>query len=80
MAHRLATRAGRKLSAQRKQTIEPVFGIIPSTGSGSRGKAALGFRRFSLRGLCKVRTEWTLVTLSDNLQRLFHMGAPLAAA
>ena len=71
MAHRLATRAGRKLYAQRKQTIEPVFGII---------KAALGFRRFSLRGLPKVRTEWTLVTLAYNLKRLFHLGADLAAA
>jgi transposase len=71
MAHRLATRAGRKLYAQRKQTIEPVFGII---------KAAMGFRRFSLRGLGKVRTEWTLVTLAYNLKRLFHMRANLAAA
>ena len=71
MEHRLATRAGRKLYAQRKQTIEPVFGII---------KAALGFRRFSLRGLTKVRTEWTLVTLAYNLKRLFHLGADLAAA
>jgi transposase len=71
MAHRLATQAGRKLYAQRKQTIEPVFGII---------KAAMGFRRFSLRGLFKVRTEWTLVTLAYNLKRLFHAGADLAAA
>jgi transposase len=71
MVHRLATRAGRKLYAQRKQTIEPVFGII---------KAALGFRRCSLRGLQKVRTEWTLVTLAYNLKRLFHVGAELAAA
>jgi hypothetical protein len=71
MAHRLATRAGRKLYAQRKQTIEPVFGII---------KAAMGFRRFRLRGLAKVRTEWTLVTLAYNLKRLFHVGADLAAA
>lgn len=71
MAHRLATRAGRTLYAQRKQTIEPVFGII---------KAALGFRRFRLRGLTKVRTEWTLVTLAYNLKRLFHLGARLAAA
>jgi transposase len=71
MAHRLATRAGRKLYAQRKQTIEPVFGII---------KAAMGFRRFSLRGLAKVRTEWTLVTLAYNLKRLFHVGLDLAAA
>lgn len=71
MEHRLATQAGRKLYAQRKQTIEPVFGII---------KAAMGFRRFSLRGLTKVRTEWTLVTLAYNLKRLFHVGADLAAA
>jgi len=71
MEHRLATRAGRTLYAQRKQTIEPVFGIL---------KAALGFRRFSLRGLTKVRTEWTLVTLAYNLKRLFHLGADLAAA
>jgi transposase len=71
MAHRLATRAGRKLYAQRKQTIEPVFGII---------KAAMGFRCFRLRGLAKVRTEWTLVTLAYNLKRLFHVGADLAAA
>jgi transposase len=70
MQHRLATKAGRSLYRQRKQTIEPVFGII---------KAALGFRRFSLRGLVKVSTEWTLVTLAYNLKRLFHLGAPLAA-
>ena len=48
--------------------------------SGPCGKAALGFRRFSLRGLSKVRTEWTLVTLAYNLKRLFHLGADLAAA
>ena len=71
MAHRLRTREGRALYAQRKQTIEPVFGII---------KAAMGFRRFSLRGLAKVRTEWTLVTLAYNLKRLFHTGADLAVA
>jgi len=71
LAHRLATKAGRALYAQRKQTIEPVFGII---------KAALGFRQFSLRGLGKVRTEWTLVTLAYNLKRLFHLGARLQTA
>jgi transposase len=66
MAHRLSTKAGRARYGLRKQTIEPVFGII---------KAALGFRRFSMRGLIKVRTEWTLVTLAYNLKRLFHLGA-----
>jgi transposase len=71
MAHRLSTKAGRELYALRKQTIEPVFGII---------KAALGFRRFSLRGLGQVRTEWTLVTLAYNLKRLYHLGAQLQPA
>ena len=71
MAHRLSTKAGRELYAQRKQTIEPVFGII---------KAAMGFDRFSLRGLGKARTEWTLVTLAYNLKRLYHLGARLQAA
>ena len=92
MAHRLATRAGRKLYAQRKQTIEPVFGIIKAAlglpaPAGAALRAAFGrlsrsarFRRFSLRGLPKVRTEWTLVTLAYNLKRLFHLGADLAAA
>ena len=80
MAHRLSTKAGRTLDAQRTQTIEPVFGIIPSAGSGPRGKAAMGFDRFSLRGLGQARTEWTLVTLACNLKRLYHLGARLQAA
>jgi hypothetical protein len=46
--------------------VEPVFGII---------KQAMGFRRFSLRGLAKVRLEWTLVTLAYNLKRLFSLRA-----
>ena len=71
MTHRLATKAGRQLYGLRKQTIEPVLGII---------KEALGFRRFRLRGLGKARTEWTLVTLACNLKRLFHLGACLQAA
>jgi len=70
-AHRLSTKAGRERYALRKQTIEPVFGII---------KAAMGFARFSLRGLGKVRTEWTLVTLAYNLKRLYHLGARLEPA
>jgi hypothetical protein len=48
MAHRLRTPEGWDIYALRKQTPEPVFGII---------KAALGFRQFSLRGLDKVRGE-----------------------
>lgn len=71
MAHRVATQAGRQRYKLRQQTIEPIFGII---------KEALGFRRFSLRGLAKVNTEWTLVTLAYNLKRLFHLQASLQTA
>jgi hypothetical protein len=67
MAHRLKTPEGRKLYALRKQTPEPVFGVI---------KSALGFRQFSLRGLDKVRGEWSLVTMAWNLKRMFVL-APL---
>jgi transposase len=66
MAHRLKTPAGRALYALRKQTPEPVFGII---------KSVLGFRQFSLRGLEKVRGEWSLVTMAWNLKRMFVLGA-----
>ena len=65
MAHRLKTVAGRALYALRKQTPEPVFGII---------KSVLGFRQFSLRGLDKVRGEWSLVTMAWNLKRMFVLA------
>jgi len=55
MAHRLRTPEGKKLYGLRKQTPEPVFGII---------KSALGFRQFSMRGLEKARGEWSLVTMA----------------
>ena len=66
MAHRLNTAEGRKLYALRKQTPEPVFGVI---------KSALGFRQFLLRGLDKVRGEWSLVTMAWNLKRMFVLAA-----
>ena len=40
----------------------------------------MGFRMFSLRGQSKVALEWTLVTLSYNIKRLFHAGATLQSA
>ena len=67
-AHRLDTAAGKQLYGLRKQTVEPVFGII---------KQAIGFRRFLLRGKEKVGLEWTLVTTSYNLKRLFNLGMSL---
>ena len=62
MDHRLKTPEGKKLYAMRKQTPEPVFGII---------KSVLGFRQFLLRGLDNVRGEWNLVTMAWNMKRMF---------
>ena len=61
MKHALKTKAGRAAYALRKQTVEPVFGII---------KSVMGFRQFLLRGLDHVRNEWTLVCLAWNLKRM----------
>ncbi|MCX8092299.1 MAG: transposase, partial [Verrucomicrobiae bacterium] len=38
-------------------------------------RQVLGFRQFLLRGLKKVRGEWTLVCLAYNLRRLHRLGA-----
>jgi transposase len=62
MAHRLQTPEGKKLYALRKCIPEPVFGIV---------KSVLGFRQFLLRGLDKVKGEWSLVTMAWNLKRMF---------
>ena len=71
MAHRLDTTTGKQLYRLRKQTVEPVFGII---------RQALGFRRFLLRGQEKVSLEWTLISTSYNLKRLFKLGMKLGTA
>lgn len=65
MAHRLETKAGRALYKLRKETVEPVFGII---------KEVLGFRRFMMRGEEKVGIEKDLISSSYNLKRLFNLG------
>ena len=61
MKHQLTTQSGRALYALRKQTVEPVFGII---------KHVMGLRQFSMRGLDKVAGEWTLATLAWNVKRM----------
>ena len=48
----------------RRQTVEPVFGIV---------KQAMGFRQFLLRGLEKVQGEWALVMLAYNCKRLHNL-------
>ena len=61
MAEKLETAAGAARYAQRKWLSEAPNGWI---------KEALGFRRFSLRGLNQVRGEWDLVCLALNVKRL----------
>ena len=70
MKEKIESEDGRALYSKRKQTVEPVFGVI---------KAAMGFRQFLLRGIEKVRGEWQLVTLAYNFKRLATLKL-LAAA
>ncbi len=65
MVHEMKTNDGKALYAKRKQTVEPVFGII---------KAVMGFRQFLLRGVKKVRGEWNLVCMAWNIKRLYALG------
>jgi transposase len=64
MTYQLQTPGGKKLYALRKQVPEPVFGII---------KSVLGFRQFLLRGIDRVRGEWSLVTMAWNMKRMFAL-------
>ncbi len=61
----LSSEEGRNTYKKRKQTVEPVFGII---------KEILGFRRFSLRGEFETDCEWSLVCTAYNLKRFFKMS------
>ena len=61
---KMATEESRAHYRLRKQTVEPVFGIV---------KEAMGFRQFLLRGLEKVEAEWALVTLAYNCKRLNNL-------
>ncbi len=61
MKHRLQTREGKAVYAERKSTVETVFGII---------KHVLEFRQFLLRGLDSVQCEWSLVCIGWNLKRM----------
>lgn len=66
MKAKLETEDGKNRYKKRKQTVEPVFGII---------KSAMGFIRFHLRGIQHVATEWTLIALAYNCRRLVRLQA-----
>jgi transposase len=61
MKAKLETEDGRNRYKKRKQTVEPVFGIV---------KTAMGFVRFHLRGQANVASEWRLIALAYNCRRL----------
>jgi hypothetical protein len=70
MAAKVQTPAGKAVYARRKVIVEPVFGQI---------KEARGFRRFLLRGLATIRSEWCLVCLTHNLLKIWRYGRMLSA-
>jgi len=59
----LATERGRLTYRKRKQTIEPVFGHT---------KRNSGVTHFNRRGRAKVRTEWRLVMMTQNLGKVYR--------
>ena len=66
MKAKLETENAKALYRKRKQTVEPVFGII---------KSAMGFVRFRLRGIKNVATEWVLAALAYNCRRVSRLKA-----
>jgi hypothetical protein len=65
MQAKLASAEGRQIYDQRKQLVEPVFGNL---------KFNLGFVRYALRTLSKVRGEFHLMCIAHNLKKLAVMG------
>jgi transposase len=62
MAERMKLEPGK--FALRKQLAEHPFGTI---------KRWMGYTHFTLKGLEKVRTEWSLITLAYNLKRVLNL-------
>jgi len=62
MREKLRTTEGRRRYRKRKAIVEPVFGVL---------KEQRGMRKFQLRGLDKVNTEWMWAALAYNLGRLY---------
>lgn len=62
--HQLSTKENRAIYQQRKVDIETVFGNL---------KANLSFRRFSVRGMRKIKIETGLALLALNIRKFTHM-------
>jgi len=57
----LTSEEGQRLRTARSTDVETVFGHL---------KHNMGFRRFHLRGLQKVKTEWGILSIAHNMQKL----------
>jgi len=64
MKEKMEKSESKKIYDLRKITVEPVYGNI---------KQNLGFREFLLRGLDKAKTEFNLVCIAHNLQKIWRM-------
>jgi len=61
LAAKLASPEGQAIYVRRQSLVEPVFGNL---------KFNFGFRRFSLRGLARVKGEFLLLCIAHNLKKL----------
>ena len=66
MHRKIRTKKGKAIYARRKAIVEPVFGQV---------KEPRGLRQFLLRGLDKVRGEFSLITLTHNILKLWRATA-----
>ncbi len=64
MRARLEQPGARAKYRLRKQTVEPVFGVL---------KWAMGFTHFRLRGFAGAEIEWQLATLAYNCRRIHRL-------
>ena len=67
MQEKVRSEEGRKIYRKRKQTVEPVFGII---------KSVIGLDQFLRRGFEAVNAEWNLVCAAYNMKRLWGYVLP----
>ncbi|MEK7777477.1 MAG: IS1182 family transposase [Chloroflexota bacterium] len=65
MERKLLTKRGRALYKMRGVLVEPVFGQV---------KEGQGFRRFMRRGVEAAQSEWSLVSMTHNLLKLWRSG------
>lgn len=64
MQQKVRSDEGRKIYRKRKQTVEPVFGII---------KSVIGLDQFLRRGITAVNAEWNRVCTAYNMKRFWRL-------